>query len=719
MKKREFKISRSPQIERLEPRLTFALRPIAPIGVPTGPDFNYKNGRDTFGATYQLKTLETETIGTLTRCAEGACESIENVTDFSIQDEKLRITYSDGAISVTQLHGSVAEQIVASASSSGRDPEAIRGIVGTISSETDLINRFGAYAPRTLLDSVGRIDAWNILGTPDSRTTKGTGTLLDDGGNRYVLTAAHVVENDKGRTLDPAEIQFVIQTGNDRGSINSGTVYEVSNIIPRSYFGNKDLALLVLRTRVPSSVQGAFLPVNTFTVQTGQQILTAGFGYDSNVRIGNRFYGFSSIDEKPMLVDKKVEGTPWLSNGTHLRYQFDKGEAAIAKGDSGGPDFLPVKSENSPNIWLPVLVGVHSFGELDKVTNAVIPGKSGYSVPVTADVTAAIRKAIPETLHALLDFGITIHEDGDSNISGCGEWFETFTINGVQRTDLVPGFACDRQIIFPSIQNVDVGQVNKVALQLTGYEEDDGFFTGGDDTIPSFQGQINLPNDKFSSTLFTKPADRANTFPTVTGEISYTILWKAKVGWVANRHTISIPTIRGTAPLNDNVLESTVPSREHWRNASNPFDVDSSGNVSALDALVVINEINRNGTGPLLPIYTAASRDFFLDANGDGSLSALDALVVINSMFRIDWAAPELVMAIAITENARSESSPSQDLTLVVPADLSVDAKLVDKTMATWFHDEHAVIPSASLDADFFDDDDAPFPIENWNLGIE
>ncbi len=65
-----------------------------------------------------------------------------------------------------------------------------------------------------------------------------------------------------------------------------------------------------------------------------------------------------------------------------------------------------------------------------------------------------------------------------------------------------------------------------------------------------------------------------------------------------------------------------------WQNPTNRFDVNNDGLISALDVLVVINEINRSGArqldGSLLvppPYY---------DVDGNRNLEALDVLIVIN-----------------------------------------------------------------------------------------
>ncbi|XZE21483.1 tandem-95 repeat protein [Pirellulaceae bacterium SH449] len=63
------------------------------------------------------------------------------------------------------------------------------------------------------------------------------------------------------------------------------------------------------------------------------------------------------------------------------------------------------------------------------------------------------------------------------------------------------------------------------------------------------------------------------------------------------------------------------------QNPSNRFDVDNDGFVSPIDVLILINELNLNGSRILPP---SAPRPPFLDVDGDGTISPLDVLQVIN-----------------------------------------------------------------------------------------
>lgn len=70
-----------------------------------------------------------------------------------------------------------------------------------------------------------------------------------------------------------------------------------------------------------------------------------------------------------------------------------------------------------------------------------------------------------------------------------------------------------------------------------------------------------------------------------------------------------------------------------WTNPSNRYDVNGDGQVTARDALIVINAIGRHGG--VGPVYEFTWAGFYLDVSQDGIVSALDALLVINQLTRV------------------------------------------------------------------------------------
>jgi Dockerin type I domain len=65
-----------------------------------------------------------------------------------------------------------------------------------------------------------------------------------------------------------------------------------------------------------------------------------------------------------------------------------------------------------------------------------------------------------------------------------------------------------------------------------------------------------------------------------------------------------------------------------WQNSLNRFDVNRSGEVSPIDALLIINELNARGSRSLVGSNFVPPP--FVDVNGDSTLSPIDVLLVIN-----------------------------------------------------------------------------------------
>ena len=65
-----------------------------------------------------------------------------------------------------------------------------------------------------------------------------------------------------------------------------------------------------------------------------------------------------------------------------------------------------------------------------------------------------------------------------------------------------------------------------------------------------------------------------------------------------------------------------------------PSDVDGDFQISPLDALIVINNLNSIGSGSLEGKAPPQNRNSLFDADGDNTLSPLDALTVINTLNR-------------------------------------------------------------------------------------
>lgn len=105
------------------------------------------------------------------------------------------------------------------------------------------------------------------------------------------------------------------------------------------------------------------------------------------------------------------------------------------------------------------------------------------------------------------------------------------------------------------------------------------------------------------------------------------IQYAAPTGFIGtDRFTYTAVDARGA------VATATVEVEivQGWQNTINPLDVNQDGEVSPIDALIVVNFVNEHGAIDLTESPVAI--EFPIDVNGDGSVSPLDALIIINAI---------------------------------------------------------------------------------------
>ena len=95
----------------------------------------------------------------------------------------------------------------------------------------------------------------------------------------------------------------------------------------------------------------------------------------------------------------------------------------------------------------------------------------------------------------------------------------------------------------------------------------------------------------------------------------------------------------GTATLRYSVLDndglasnfatvSIIVGGSIHQNPANNLDVDADGFISPIDVLILVNDINANGSPRILPSTLPIPP--YLDPNGNGTIDPLDVLMVIN-----------------------------------------------------------------------------------------
>jgi len=130
-----------------------------------------------------------------------------------------------------------------------------------------------------------------------------------------------------------------------------------------------------------------------------------------------------------------------------------------------------------------------------------------------------------------------------------------------------------------------------------------------------------------------------------------------------------------------------------------PFDTNRSGDTTALDALLIINWLQRNGVETALTFDNAGGR--YLDASGDGGVSSLDALRIINQLAK--KLLPEGEGIAAKTEsalNVDSSDQPQQNS----PSDFSTNRESADFDNQAILVDEFFRLSFADVDRDDSED---------------
>ncbi|EMI52004.1 hypothetical protein RSSM_06569 [Rhodopirellula sallentina SM41] len=134
---------------------------------------------------------------------------------------------------------------------------------------------------------------------------------------------------------------------------------------------------------------------------------------------------------------------------------------------------------------------------------------------------------------------------------------------------------------------------------------------------------------------------------------------------------------------------------EPLQNTVMPPDVNGDNLVTAIDALIVINEMSRREASG--EIAASSDRTYYYDVNGDGYVTAVDALQVINELNATTGPSGEAI-APAPAEQSSAEGEPTD----TVITDLTSEAKVIGGSQ----EDEDVVASPADSPSSSDDDSD-------------
>ena len=168
--------------------------------------------------------------------------------------------------------------------------------------------------------------------------------------------------------------------------------------------------------------------------------------------------------------------------------------------------------------------------------------------------------------------------------------------------------------------------------------------------------------DEGSIVIVSAPS-RGQAVPLGDGTVRY-IPDTGFLGFDSFRYTISDDRGRASEPATVDVR--VVASR--LQNPDENLDVNDDGEVTAIDALQVINVLNRSGSSNGIPVTPDDQGPSFYDVNGDQRITTIDAFRVINELNRRDTRG-NIGESEAPIDSVESDSAVSESL--FAPIDVS------------------------------------------------
>lgn len=183
---------------------------------------------------------------------------------------------------------------------------------------------------------------------------------------------------------------------------------------------------------------------------------------------------------------------------------------------------------------------------------------------------------------------------------GIFEISETFTISVIDRPEGAASLQLSNNTLEELTDGAVVGQLTVVNPQAQAY-----FFTVADPRFEVVGSVLKLRDDQQVSARSEPSLELAATAHADSGE-----------------QVSGVFTITLQAALSP------------FHNQANPADVNGDGEVSAIDVLLVINDLNANGNHPLPSGGTGTGEPptEMLDVNNDGQISPIDVLLIINEI---------------------------------------------------------------------------------------
>ena len=315
-----------------------------------------------------------------------------------------------------------------------------------------------------------------------------------------------------------------------------------------------------------------------------------------------------------------------------------------------------------------------------------------YAVPIEAGNAASAVTVDNDRDQVLIEVQNDVLRVGDASNSdtfysgGVGEASQVVVNAGVQDNE----FVIDATSGLPAILLHGGGGVDQISLPQGDLDFTAGPLQATSVEVVQMNGtssqNILLDNDSVAAISETGTL-------TVLGSNGHTLTLADAGDW-----SIGNPTTVGgqfAIELTHNPSSNTIIASlgAQWQNPIETSDVNGSGDVTAIDALLIVNELGRrayssDGNGELDDAGTADPfPGNFYDVDGNGQATALDALRVVNQLARInsgsgeqypgegEWASlVDAILSVSSPEQQEERREEIHEVNRLDSADLSLAA---------------------------------------------
>jgi hypothetical protein len=477
--------------------------------------------------------------------------------------------------------------------------------------------------------------------------------------NTSGLPTVELLEQSTGNAVfDSSRGILLAQSKNALGTVQGWSVLDwnqlfeikVSDPTNGPVAGPIDLSLGYLRDSLVAAIDGNIYQ-HSLSASTGVSV-SISERVLKEIAIGIRTRGenrsptlrelpdFSSDEDIPFAIPIELLNSRGNdSDGDTLHY-FIRGQGAKGRMQASSTDFalfVPSKDANGADLWSVQAFDGLAWSDLQSFRIDIRP----LNDPPSAISGASEFLGVPESILGVT-FGRFEVMDPDADASYRFAVSDSRFVIANGMLSLRPNTSLDYEaakVVVLTVSATEINTGDSISKQVTLHVEDrndppqeltfDGSGSLTENTGLAFVGYVGVIDQDSLDVYDIRVSDSrfevvGNAIRVKTGSgIPY-----QDSGWV-EFSIIAVArnsgdTIRRTERLR--LVQDITP----YHNDGNPMDVDGDGVVSPLDPLVIINHLNRNGSGPIQAGEGEGVGQ--IDVDGDGEITPLDILIIINEL---------------------------------------------------------------------------------------